>query len=127
MSKKDEKQQQQDYLENYRNLVQRLHTLSRLSVRQLMGTRPTGDPQTDYMTGLEAFKNLANVHLEVLMELTIKKLGMSKEDFLKLQAEQLAGQITAMEQDLCVTGWDGNGNPIFDLAKYAERTALWPK
>ncbi len=127
MNKKAEKTEQQDYLENYRNMVTRLHALSRLAVRQLIGTRASDDPQAEYVTGLEAFKNLANVHLEVLMELTIKKLGISKDDFLKLQGEQLANQIAAMEQDLCVTGWDGNGNPIFDLAKYAERTARWPK
>lgn len=127
MRKKDGKQQKQDYLENYRNMVQRLQVLSRLAVRQLIGTRANDDPQAEYVAGLEAFKNLANVHLEVIMELAIKKLGISKDDFLKLQGEQLANQIKAMEQDLCVTGWDDNGNPIFDLVAYAKRTVRWPK
>jgi hypothetical protein len=124
MSKKIETKKQEDFLENYRSQVNRLQVLSRLAIRQFLGTRPDGDPRVDYLANLDAFKNLANVHLEVMMELVIKK---SKDDFLKLQGEHLAMQVKAMEQDLCVTGWDNLGNPIFDLPRYMERTKLWPK
>lgn len=122
-----EQYQNEVYLANYKEMVKKLRVLSKVAIRQFLGTRADGDPRLEYMTDLEAFKNLANVHLEVLMELTIKKLGITREDYLKVHGDQLAAQLKTMEQDLCVTGWDSAGNPTFDLKAMAERTRLWPK
>jgi len=122
-----EQYQNEVYLANYKEMVKKLRVLSKVAVRQFLGTRRADDdPRLEYMTDLEAFKNLANVHLEVLMELTIKKLGITRKDSLKVHGDQLAAQLKTMEQDLCVTGWDEKGSPIFDLAAYRERTKLWP-
>ena len=123
---KKEQYQNEVYLANYKEMVKKLRVLSKVAVRQFLGTRADGDPRLEYMTDLEAFKNLANVHLEVLVELTIKKLGITREDYLKVHGDQLAAQLKTMEQDLAVKSWDESGNPIFDLATYRERTKLWP-
>lgn len=127
MSKKDQEKKELALLENYRDMVGKLRCLSKISVRQFLGSRAEGDPRVDYLTDLEAFKNLANVHLEVIMELIIHKLGVTKEEFLKAQSDHVTKQVEFMEKDLCVTGWDQQRNPLFDLARYAERTAKWPK
>jgi len=127
MSDKDEKTKTEAYMGEYMAMVRKLQVLSRMACRQLLGIRPDGDPRLEYLAGLETFKNMANAQLEVVMELVIRKLGISKEDFLKLQREKLASQIKAMEEDLCVTGWDKQGNPLFDLPRYVERTKSWPK
>ena len=126
MAKKSQQYKDEAYVANYKEMVKKLRVLSKVAVRQFLGTRADGDPRLEYMTDLEAFKNLANVHLEVLMELTIKKLGITKEDYLKAHVRFLNAQIQTMEKDLAVTGWDEKGSPIFDLAAYRERTKLWP-
>jgi len=123
---KSDQNKDEAYVANYKEMVKKLRGLSRVSVRQFLGTRADTDPHVEYLTDRDTFENLANVHLQVLMELTIKKLGISKEDYLKVQIDQLAIQIQAMEKDLCVTGWDASGNPIFNLVAYRERTKTWP-
>jgi hypothetical protein len=127
MSKKDREKKEQALLEEYRNMVKKLRALSKISVRQFLGSRADGDPRVEYLTEIEAFKNLANVYFEVIMGLTFTKLGVSKEEYLKINCEQLSNQLKTMEQDLCITGWDQQGNPLFDLVRYAERTSNWPK
>lgn len=127
MSKKSQQYKNEAYVANYKEMVKKLRVLSKVAVRQFLGTRADGDPRLEYMTNMEAFMNLAYVHLEVLMEMTIKKLGITKEDYLKAHGDQLATQIQTMEKDLAVEGWDEKGNPIFDLPRYAERTKSWPK
>ncbi len=127
VSKKTEEKKNLYLLETYKAMVGKVHALSKVSVRQFLGSRDEGDPRVEYLTDLEAFKHLANVHLEVIMDLCIKKLGITKEEFLKSQSELISSQVESMEKDLCVTGWDQQGNPLFDLPKYAERTKLWPK
>lgn len=126
-TKQEDKDRQAQYLENYGEMVRKVQVLSRLGIRQFIGTRPDGDPRAVYLTGLETFRNLANVHLEVITALAIKKLGVSRDDFLKLQAEELANQVKVMEEDLAVKSWDQAGNPIFDLPAYMKRTIGWPK
>ena len=117
---------QQAYLENYETMVRRLHTLSRISVRQFLGTRPEGDPRVDYLTGLEGFKNLANAQLSGVVRVLTMMLGNKKQEFLDIQAEELTKHIKSMEEDLAVSGWDAQGNPTFDLQAFRQRTATWP-
>jgi len=126
MSKKSDQYKNEAFMTNYKEMVRKLRVLSKFAVRQFLGTRVDDDPRLEYLTDIEAFKNLANVHLEVMMALTIKKLGLSKEDYLKAHGDQLAEQLKTIEQDLCITGWDDKDNPIFDLPAYRERTKLWP-
>lgn len=114
------------YLADYKGMVRQLTILSRIAARQLLGTRADEDPRLEYVAALESFKNLSNVQTSVLIRLVTEKLGVKREEFLELSREELAKQIEAMEQDLCVTGWDSSGNPVFNLQAYRERTAGWP-
>jgi len=115
----------EQYLEQYRGMVRKLQVLSQVATRQLMGSRSEGDPQAEYLTALEAFKNMANAQLDMLIRLAVE-LGVARERMLEVQSEELQKQVTAMEQDLCVTGWNADGHPVFDLQAYRERTAGWP-
>lgn len=127
MGKKSEQYKDEAYVANYKEMVKKLQVLSRVAVRQFLGTRPDGDPRLEYMANIEAFVNLANVQLEVLLGLTVQKLGIPREDYLKAQTTSITTQIQTMEKDLAVKSWDQSGNPVFDLQAYLERTALWPK
>ena len=111
----------------YKEMTRKVGVLSRISVRQLLGTRPEADSRTEYMTGLAMKTSLAVVQTEVLLELALTKLGVTREDFLKAMMEKMAETVKDLEEDLCVTSWDQAGNPIFDLEKYAQRSATWPK
>ncbi len=126
MAKKDKKEKKPDFMIGYRENIRKLQILSRLATQKFLGSRPAGDPRQDYLLGIEAFKNLSNVYLEVIMELMISTLGIPKEKFLELMEKKLGEQVKSIEQDLCVTSWDAAGNPIFDLKKYAEKTKTWP-
>lgn len=117
---------QQAYLENYEKMVRKLHLLSRIYIRQFLGTRPEGDPRVDYLTGLEGFKNLANAQLSGVVRILTMMLGGKKQEFLDILEEELGKQIKAMEEDLAVTSWDAQGNPTFDLQVFRQRTATWP-
>lgn len=134
MNKKAEKQTTpepgaagQQYLNEYMVMVNRLQVLSKLSVRKFLGTRADNDPRVEFLSDHELFKYLANVNIQVLMELFIKAAGMSREEYLKLQNNVISNQLAELQQFLGVTGWDANEQPLLDLAKYAERTQLWPK
>jgi len=122
-----EKKKSEKYIVNYKELITKLHTLSQMNVRQFLGTRADGDPRVTYLTGLETFKNLANVQLSVLLRLTTEKLGVKREDFLTLSEDELSQQITSMEESLAVTGWNEDGTPQLDLQAHLEKTANWPK
>jgi hypothetical protein len=127
MAKKQVEKQNEALLGTYKQMLEKLKVLSKISARQFLGTRADDDPRLVYLTDLETFKNMANVHIEVIMEFIIKKLKVTREEFLKAQTDLISSQVATMETDLCVTGWDQQGNPLFDLAKYAERTRTWPK
>ena len=114
-----------EWLDEYKEMVGRLQALSRVAVRQFLGTRPSAAPPLEYLVGRETVLNLSQVQLQVLLTLVAQKLGIPREDFLRVSREELAKQVTLMEEQLCVTGWD-HGNPIFDLPAYRERTKLWP-
>ena len=116
----------QKYVESYRKMVEKLNTLSRIAVKQFLGSRPADDPRVVYLAGMETFRNLANAQLEVLVRLATEKLGVKREEFLQMSNEEMDKQVKAMEEDLRVTGWDNAGQPIFDLQAYRERTIGWP-
>ncbi len=126
MSKKTDIKKSSEYMDKYRENIRKLQVLSNLSTQQFLGSLTDVDPRKQYMLGLETFKNLANVYFEVIAEILLMKLGVPKEDYLQLMDESLNKQIKAMEQDLCVTNWDKQGNPIFDLPRYSERVKTWP-
>jgi hypothetical protein len=117
----------QELLNQYMEMARRIQALSRLSIREFLGTRADTDPRVHYLTEFEVFRNLANVNLSVMMELAIKALGLSQEDYLKIQNQKIAELLTDLQQNLGVTGWDASGLPLLDLAKYAEWTKTWPK
>jgi hypothetical protein len=127
MGKKAEEYKNQAAVINYKEMTRKVGVLSRITVRQLLGTRPETDPRTEYMTTLEMRVIMSGMQQEVLLELAITKLGLSRDDFLKAMTEKMQETVKAFEDDLCVQDWDDAGNPIFDLAKYAERTKLWPR
>jgi hypothetical protein len=117
----------QDLLNGYMDMASKIQQLSRLSIREFLGTRPDNDPRVHYLSELETFRHLANVNLTVVMELTIKALGITQADYLKIQNQKLAELLTELQNNLGVTGWDEVGQPLLDLVKYSERTASWPK
>jgi len=116
----------QKYVESYREMIKKLNTLSQIAVRQFLGSRPADDPRVVYLAGMETFRNLANAQLEVLVRLATEKLGVKREEFLQMSSEEMEKQVKAMEEDLRVSGWDNDGQPIFDLQAYRERTIGWP-
>ncbi len=127
MSKSKETQKDQKYLDNFQEMARKLAVMSQIACRQFLGSRPDKDPRLLYLGNMEAFKNLATVQLEVIMELTVGKLGISKEEYMKVHGEHLASRLSEMEKDLCITSWSPEGNPIFDLPAYAEATKSWPR
>ena len=123
---KKQREQNEAYMENYKQLVQRLTFLSRFNVRQFMGTRQEGDPRVDYLTGLEGFKNLANSQLSGIIRILTMMLGDKKQEFLKIMEEELGNQLKSMEEDIGVVGWTDTGEPQFDLQVLKGKTAGWP-
>ncbi|KKN16226.1 hypothetical protein LCGC14_0978190 [marine sediment metagenome] len=113
-------------MDEYRAQAAKLQALSRLAVRQFLGTRPEGDPRVDYLAGLEAFRNMASAQLAALTMIVTAMLGDNVETLRKASLAELQGQIESMEKDLAVTGWDGEGNPLFDLPASRELTKGWP-
>ena len=123
---KGRKKESEAYMENYKQLVQRLTFLSRFNVRQFMGTRQEGDPRVDYLVGLEGFKNLANSQLSGIIRILTMMLGDKKQEFLKIMEEELGNQLKSMEEDIGVVGWTDTGEPQFDLQVLREKTKVWP-
>jgi len=119
-------EQAEAYLENYKDMVKKLSILSRVAIRQFLGSRPDSDPRVDYMMEFETFKNLANAQISALTRVVTEKLKVKRDDFLAINKEELEKQVKAMEKDLCVTGWTTEGQPNFNLQAYRERTAGWP-
>lgn len=114
------------YMENYRQMVERLCILARLNTRQFLGTRPEGDPRVDYLAGLESFKYLVNAQISGLTRAVTALLGKKKPQFFQIMEEEVSGQLKAMEDELGVTGWSEDGVPVFDLDKLREKTQGWP-
>jgi len=127
MAKKSEQYKNEAYVVNYKEMTRKVGVLSRISVGQFLGTRPEGDPRVDYLAAAECTKNLVNVQVQALLNMAVTKLGIPREEFMQVMAEEMDKYLKAIETDLCVTGWDDKGNPILNLKAYAERTRLWPK
>jgi hypothetical protein len=113
--------------EDYRALAAKLETLSRLAVRQFLGTRPEGDPRVEYLAGLEAFKNMATAQLAALTSIVTDLLGEKVVKLQEVGLAELGRQIESMEKDLAVVGWDAEGHPRFDLKALAAQTGGWPE
>ncbi|MBA7694625.1 hypothetical protein ES703_103238 [subsurface metagenome] len=128
--KKAEKEKQEKenkaYMENYKQLVQRLTFLSRFNCRQFLGTRPEGDPRVDYLAGLEGFKHLVDAQLSGIIRVLTMMLGDKKQEFLKIMEEELGNELKSMEEELGVTGWTAEGQPQFDLQILRDKTKGWP-
>lgn len=127
MGKKAEQYKNLALVEQYREMTRKVGVLCRIAVRQLLGTRPEGDARTEYMTARDMQIEVMLAQQEAILELALTKLGVDREDFLKAMTENMAKAVKAKEEDFGVTSWDDTGNPIFDLAKYAARTNLWPR
>ena len=124
---KEQREQNEAYMETYKKLVERLYWLSRFNVRQFMGTREEGDPRVDYLAGLESFKNLANSQLSGIIRILTMMLGDKKPEFLKIMEEELNNQLKALEDDIGVVTWSDDGTPRFDLGVLREKTKGWPQ
>ena len=122
-----QKKKIEKYTANYEEMVNKLKVLSRMNVRQFMGTREDGDPRVNYLTEMEASKNLANVHLSTLLEVVSQMFGSKGGELLKMMEQTLSQQIKSMEETLAVTGWNKDGTPKLDLQAHLERTQTWPK
>jgi len=125
--KEKQDKENEAYLENYKQLVQRLTFLSRFNVRQFMGTREEGDPRVDYLAGLEGFKHLVNSQLSGIIRVLTMMLADKKQEFLNIMEEELVNELKSMEEELGVTGWTEDGQPQFDLQVLRERTRGWPQ
>ena len=129
--KKSEKEKQEKeneaYLDNYKQMIQRLMFISRFNVRQFLGTRPEGDPRVEYLTALESFKNLANSQVTGVIRAVTMMLGDKKQEFLDIMAEELANHVKVMEEEVGITGWTAEGQPQFDLQVLREKTKGWPQ
>lgn len=122
-----QKKKIEEYMANYNKMFSRLHILSRMNVRQFLGTRQEGDSRVEYLTQMEAFKNLANVQLSTLLEVVSEMFGSKGGELLKVMEQALSQQIKSMEESLAVTGWNEDGTPQLDLKAHLEKTANWPK
>ena len=130
MAKREtEKQREQNeaYMENYKQLVRRLTFLSLFNVRQFMGTRQEGDPRVDYLAGLESFKNLVNAQISGIVRVLTMMLGDKKQEFLDIMAEELSNHLKVMEEEVGIVGWKDDGLPQFDLQVSREKTKGWPQ
>ena len=128
--KKAEKEKQEKakaYLENYKQMIQRLYFVSRFNVRQFLGTRQEGDPRVEYLAALEGFKNLANAQITGVIRAVTLMLGEKKQEFLDIMAEELANQLKVMEDEVGITDWTAEGQPQFDLQVLREKTKGWPQ
>jgi len=121
------KQKLDEYMANYGEMTKKLLVLSRMNVRQFLGTRKEGDPRVEYLTQIEAFKNLTNVQLSTLLEVVSKMFGSKGGELLKVFEAALTQQVQAMEESLGVTGWKEDGMPTLDLQAHLENTQGWPE
>ncbi len=114
-------------LDEYRELLRKLTIMSQVAVGQFLGgSRPAEDPRVEYIRGLEAFKNVANAQISAFFRLATENLGVPSEEFIRVSCEELETQVKEMMEDFRITGWDDDGNPVFDLQSFRERTAGWP-
>jgi hypothetical protein len=127
MGKKADEYKNKVLVENYKQLNRKLVTLSGIGVRQLLGTRPEADSRTEYVTKLALKIDATAAMTEVVLELMLSKLEISRDDFLQLMTEKLEQAVKDLEEDFCITSWNDDGQPIFDLAKYAQRSQMWPR
>lgn len=115
----------------YRENVQKLLKLSLIQSRQLMGSLPATDPRMQFVSDLQGQLHLANAQILATMHVLQEILRVLKDDLQIKQTEiqllELKNQIEVMEKDLCVTGWDPNGEPILNLQEYRKRTEGWPE
>lgn len=126
MAKVTEEQKDQAYVDDHREKVKRILVLSQEGVRQFLGTRAEGDPRVEYLTSLEASINMAQVQVASLRRLVTEKLGVSQEDLRTVAAEELDKQLTTMEEELAVIGWNADGTMKLDLQAHREKTQGWP-
>lgn len=119
--------EEQAYVDNWQVKVKRVLILSQEGGRQFLGTRDEGDPRVEYLTGLEAARNLAQVQIACLLRLVTEKLGVSQEDLRTVMAEEMEKQLTTMEEELGVIGWNQDGTMRLDLQAHAEKTKGWPR
>lgn len=117
----------QGYLDRYTVTARKIAAISRIHSRQFIGTRAEGDPRLTYLVELETTLNILSAQVEVLTTLVTTKLGLNPDVFMKCTEEILESTLTRLQQPLAITSWDEQGNPIFDLVKYKEVTALWPR
>jgi hypothetical protein len=127
MGKKADEYKNKVLVENYKQLNRKLVTLSGIGVRQLLGTRPEADSRTEYVTKLALKIDATAAMTEVVLELMLSKLEISRDDFLQLMTEKLEQAVKDLEEDFCITSWNDDGQPIFDLEKYAQRSQMWPR
>jgi len=125
--KEKQEKENEAYLENYKQMIQRLYFVSRFNIRQFLGTRPEGDSRVEYLTILEEFKNLANAQIAGIVRAVTMMLGDKKQEFLDIMAEELANQLKVMEDEVGITSWTAEGQPQFDLQVLREKTKGWPQ
>lgn len=117
----------EEYTANYNEMINKIKVLSRMNVRQFLGTRQEGDPRVEYLNQMETDRNLANVQVSALLEVVSEMFGSKGGELLKVMKRTLSQQIKSMEESLAVTGWNEDGTPQLDLQAHLEKTANWPK
>lgn len=116
----------EEVFEAYRVKAEKLGKMSQVQVRQLMGSLPPEDPRVACIADIQCYTSLANVQLASMLRVMREVLGVEPVVFMEIQNEELDKQIAEIEKDLCITAWS-NGEPVFDLLAYKERTKGWPE
>ncbi len=79
-----------------------------------MVNRP--EARMEFLRDLEAGRALQRAEITAITRVMVDKLGLKPEDWLQSLNAELAVEITRLEQTCGITGYDGDGNPVFAQA-----------
>lgn len=116
----------EEHLREFQTLVSKLKKLSYLKVKQFLGVNSNdNDPRVKYLANLDLSISLLSSHVAALLE---PKDGSKPPKSVALEMlECVEKQVKLLQEELAVTGWDKDGNPLLDLANWADITKGWPR
>lgn len=111
-------------LVEYQRLVARVQALSRVQVRQFLGTRPEDDPRLVYLAQRECYLTLLIFQVQALTELLAPE---TRQKFMTAMLKLVRKAVGDWGKDLGVKDWSTDGQPIFELPVFREKTRGWPR